>query len=216
MDPEASYQKENESLARTLRRALTKAGAVLPGPEAQHPLQILDLACGPCREAETLIRVLREWPRQESARTRGPGLAGPAPVRFVGADLRDHVIDEAAARTRAAGIAGAECEFIVDDCSRLSRHMALGKDFDVTFLRHQNYWNDPAVWRRIFAQGLEKLKDDGLLIITSYFDLEHQLAVKALEDAGAELLSTEANSGTLLLDAPGKSSDRHVAVFRRK
>ena len=213
MDLESFYRTENEGLARTLRRALARAGAVLPGADVRDPLQILDLACGPCREAETLIRVLRELPRHAG---RPPGTTGPAPVRFVGADLRDHVIDEAADRTRAAQIEGAECEFLVDDCSRLSRHSALGGEFDVTFLRHQNYWNDPAVWRRIFAQGLEKLKDDGLLIITSYFDLEHKLAVRALEDAGAELISTEANSSTLLLDAPGKSSDRHVAVFRRK
>ncbi len=211
-DLEAFYRIENEGLALTLRRALGKAGAVLPGVRSHDPLQLLDLACGPCREAETLIKVLRDLPR-------GHGQP-PSPelpfVRFVGADIRAHVIDEAADRARAADIAGAECEFLVDDCSRLSRHSALGADFDVTFLRHQNFWNDPAIWRRIFAEGLAKLKDDGLLIITSYFDREHQLAIKALEETGAEMLSSEENAATVLLDTPGKSSDRHVAVFRRR
>ncbi len=198
------YKKENAQLDKMLRRVLGRAGRGEARAEAA-PLQLLDLACGPCREAETLVSVTRDCLR-----------GGEAPVRLVGADIRPHAIDEARARAKAAAWQGAEWEFLVEDCARLSRHRALGQGFDVTFLRHQNFWNEPGVWRRIFAEGLGRLKDDGLLIITSYFDEEHGLALKALEEAGAELVATVANEQRLELDAPGKSADRHVAVFRRQ
>lgn len=206
------YRSENAALDRVLRRALKKSGAGprpgpggTAGPDAAGPLQILDLACGTCREAGTLVEVFRDFD------------GGDREVRLVGADIRDRELDEAAARARALGNARDSFEFLTENCAKLGRHRELGKDFDVTFLRHQNYWNDKPVWQRIFEQGLEKLKDDGLLVITSYFDREHALALKALERAGAELIVTERNEDTrLLLDTPGKSVDRHVAVFRKK
>jgi hypothetical protein len=210
---ESIYRAENAALDRVLRRALKKSGLTLPGAgsatPAPHeapggPLQILDLACGTCREAGTLVEVFRDF----SGSTRD--------VRFVGADIRDRELEEAAARARRAGGPRDQFEFLTENCAKLGRHRELGRDFDVTFLRHQNYWNDKPVWQRIFEQGLEKLKDDGLLVITSYFDREHALALQALERAGAELIITEQNEATRLLDTPGKSVDRHVAVFRKK
>ncbi|MES2705408.1 MAG: class I SAM-dependent methyltransferase [Verrucomicrobiota bacterium] len=201
---ETIYKAENAALDRVLRRALGKSGLKLPVAK-DGTLQILDLACGTCREAATLVKVFREL--------RGGG----KPVRFVGADIRDRELDEAAARAKRAGQAGDTFEFLTENCAKIDRHAELGGEFDVTFLRHQNYWNDKPVWQRIFEQGLNKLKDDGLLVITSYFDREHELALRALDRAGAELVVTETNeTSRLLSDAPGKSVDRHVAVFRRK
>lgn len=206
---ESLYRAENEALDRVLRRALKKSG--LPGPGAgvglsgkAGPLQILDLACGTCRESGTLVEVFRDFDGADRD------------VRLVGADIRDRELEEAAARARAQGKTRDQFEFLTENCAKLGRHRELGADFDVTFLRHQNYWNDKPVWQRIFEQGLEKLKDDGLLVITSYFDREHALALKALERAGAELIVTEQNEATRVLDTPGKSVDRHVAVFRKK
>jgi SAM-dependent methyltransferase len=199
---EAIFARENAALARTLRRAME--GVVLP--EAGEAMEILDLACGTCREAETLISTLRDL-RERPSR----------PVRFVGVDIRDREVEEGAARTRAAGLIEAESEFLVEDCSKLTERAQLGRDFDVTFLRHQNYWNDLKVWRRIFEQGLTHLKEDGLLVITSYFDKEHQRAVAALEDAGAELVRTVTNDESRIVDAKiAKTVDRHVAVFRKR
>ena len=209
---EPIFRAENAALERVLRRALQKsmlprqgAEGPFPAPKAgKGPLQILDLACGTCREAGTLVEVFREF-------------SGPdRDVRFVGADIRDRELKEAAARARAVAGARDRFEFLTENCAKLGRHRELGHGFDVTFLRHQNYWNDQPVWQKIFEQGLEKLKDDGLLVITSYFDEEHALALKALERAGAELIITERNEASRQLATPGKSVDRHVAVFRKK
>lgn len=210
-DLEQRYRAENAALDRVLRRALKKSGLAMPAAAAAAagaPLQILDLACGTCREAGTLVEVFRDFEGADRD------------VRLVGADIRDRELEEAAARARAlvqaSGRTRDQFEFLTENCAKLDRHRELGAEFDVTFLRHQNYWNDKPVWQRIFAQGLEKLKDDGLLVITSYFDREHALALKALERAGAELIVTEQNEATRVLDTPGKSVDRHVAVFRKK
>ena len=205
-EQERLHGAENVALGRVLRRALSKAGAGFAGSMGSvgGSLEILDLACGTCREAGTLVEVFREFSGRE------------LDVRLVGADIRDRELEEAAARARGAGRVGDRFEFLTENCAQIGRHQELGKAFDVTFLRHQNFWNDRPVWQRIFEQGLEKLKDDGLLVITSYFDREHSLAVQALEQAGAELLVTERNEGTRWLETPGKSVDRHVAIFRKR
>ena len=196
---EDQFARENAALARLLRRALTHAAPALPNDRA---LSILDLACGPCREAETLIQSLRDVSGSSSD------------IRLVGADIRRAELDEAAARARAAGLE--HTEFLAADCSKLDQALGSSENFDLAFLRHQNFWNDPAAWLKIFDHGLSRLNDDGLLVITSYFDREHALAVKALERAGAELVVSARNDDSIDLSTHGKSVDRHLAVFRRR
>jgi hypothetical protein len=68
---------------------------------------------------------------------------------------------------------------------------------------------------RIFEQSLHRLKDDGVLVLTSYFDREHELALQAFRSLGAEVVITERNAESRELGTPGKSVDRHVAVLRK-
>ena len=196
---EDQFARENAALSRLLRRALASASPALPDDRA---LSILDLACGPCREAETLIQSLRDVSGSSSD------------IRLVGADIRRAELDEAASRARAAGLT--HTEFLAADCSKLDQALSSSENFDMAFLRHQNFWNDPAAWLKIFDHGLSRLNDDGLLVITSYFDREHALAVKALEGAGAELVVSARNDDSIDLSTHGKSVDRHLAVFRRR
>ena len=160
--------------------------------------RILNLACGRCDEAETLIKVVREETQSDQ-------------VKLVGADIRIREILQARERT-----ANLDTEFLLEDARTLDGHKELA-DFDMVFMRHQNFWHGPEIWKEIFDTGLAKLNDDGLLVITSYFDKEHQLAIDALSQLGAELVHTVHNQDTRALkDAPGKSVDRHLAVFRKK
>jgi hypothetical protein len=56
-----------------------------------------------------------------------------------------------------------------------------------------------------------------MLVITSYFDHEHKLALDALKALGLEVVSNKRNRASReLKDAPGKSVDRWVAVLRQK
>ncbi len=193
--PEANPVTDDLSrLGGLLRTSLD--GQLSPGQD----LRILNLACGRCDEAGTLIEVGRELAGQGKA------------VEMVAADIRIREIRQA--RERHAHL---PAEFLIEDASQLSRNKALGEDFGLVFLRHQNYWHGRDLWKKIFDQGIARLRPDGMLVITSYFDVEHRLALEALQKLGMEVVSNRRNRASRALsDAPGKSVDRWVAVLKRR
>ncbi|HSJ01506.1 MAG: hypothetical protein ACAI34_23990 [Verrucomicrobium sp.] len=160
-------------------------------------LRLLNLACGRCDEAGALVDFGK-------SQTQGE-------VSLVGADIRIREILQARALHE-----NLPAEFLLEDATKLHLHKALGEDFKMVLLRHQNYWHGPELWKKIFEQGLTKMDEDGLLVITSYFDKEHELALEALQKLGAELVTTKSNALARKLVTPGKHVDKHVAVFRRK
>jgi len=172
-------------------------GHVAPHLKAKAEARILDLACGRCDEAETLIKVVGDEAQAEN-------------VKLIGADIRIREIRQARERTEKLG-----AEFLLEDATQLSHHKQLGDDFDMVFLRHQNYWHGPEVWKKIFDNGLARLGDDGLMVITSYFDKEHQLALEALQKLGAEVVLSKRNEASRELDTQGKSVDRWLAVLKK-
>jgi SAM-dependent methyltransferase len=194
-----------------IRRVFASGGA--------DALRILDIACGDCREADALGDTFAEMRAEKSPDAK------PLDIHLTGIDVRLREIAEAKRRfggKREDAKTGAkrEASFLAGDASKLPSQGNLGDGagFDLVFLRHQNYWNGERAWDEIFDQALGQLDDEGRLVITSYFDQEHQLALDAIQRLGGELIVTERNeeSRELADDAPGKSIDRHVAVFRRK
>ncbi len=216
-----------ETDMRRLRRMLDRVLAadrcakLLPGQLATNanigsaaPTRILDVACGACDEANTLADYFAKW-KGEGASTAADVEAA---VELTGIDVRAREIADAQRRFSPSGSkADRAFEFLNGDATRLDEHRELGEDFDVVFFRHQNLWNGRRTWEEIFDKALDKLADDdGRLIITSYFDREHQLALEAIQRLGGELISTERNSESRKLRTAGKSIDRHVAVFRKR
>ena len=180
-------------------RGLLRESLVSQVAPATDGMRILNLACGRCDEAETLIQV-------------GSELSGGGPVQMVGADIRIREIRQA--RETHAHL---PAEFLIEDATQIDRHQQLGDDFNLVFLRHQNFWHGQELWKKIFDQGIAKLRPDGKLVITSYFDVEHRLALRALEALGMEVISNRRNKASrALADAPGKSVDRWVAVLQRR
>ena len=184
----------------TLRRRLA----------SRDEARILDIACGECREAEVLTDFMAE--------IKG---APYSTVKLTGIDVRAREIADAqkkfgSRRGPDSKRGKREFEFLTGDATKLQSHSEMGEDFDLVFMRHQNYWNGDSTWEKIFDQALEKLGKDGRLVITSYFDKEHSLALEALQRLGGELISTEFNAETRELITPGKSVDRHIAIFKRK
>lgn len=180
-------------------------------------LRILDIACGDCREADTLGDTFAEMKAEKAGKE-----APPLDVKLTGIDVRAREIADAQRRfggKREDEKTGGkrEAEFLTGDASQLDQHRELGEgeNFDVVFMRHQNYWNGDATWEKIYDQALEKLDSEGRLVITSYFDKEHQLALEAIQKLGGKLIVTERNEESRSLPTPGKSIDRHVAVFRK-
>jgi len=198
--------RQREDMLR-LRRMLENVLPVSP-PASSSGTRILDVACGACSEADLLTDFF--------GKIRG------GDANLTGIDMRAREIAQAQQRFgkgRALdpdGRTHKTFEFLTGDATKLEQHGELGEDFDIVFMRHQNYWNGQRTWEEIFDQALKKLGPDGELVITSYFDHEHVLALKALQNLGAELLVTQQNDHSRMLTTPGKSVDRHVAVFRRK
>jgi SAM-dependent methyltransferase len=199
--PKKIVSQTEEDIGR-LRRLLHEiSGPADPRPTGKSGGRILDLACGECHEAVALRDFLAEHRGLETA-----------DVSLLGLDVRAREIANAARRCREEG----DFAFRVGDATKLDTHRELGDDFDLVFLRHQNYWNGERAWDEIFSRALGKLSDDGELIITSYFDREHELALAAIQRLGGELIRTEANHASRVLTTPGKSVDRHIARFRRR
>ena len=169
--------------------------------EKDH-LSLLNLACGRGDETGVLAKLLSE--KSSSAHLQG-------------LDIRAAEIGQANSRwKKELAEKKASVDFITHRGDRLLDLAEIGTP-DIAFLRHQNYWNDKPVWTRIFDQALERLHQDGLLVITSYFDKEHELATAALENLGAIQVGSIINPNSRALsDAPGKSVDKHLAVFKKK
>ncbi len=193
-------------LDRTVGRVVREQAGAIP-LVGQAEVSILDVACGACDEAETLSDFFRSLRGGEGAEGASPSTV------LVGTDVRERELDEARARFGNAG--GRSFEFFKGDASKLDSHRELRAAFDVLVFRHQNLYHGRALWMRIFEQSLHRLKDDGVLVLTSYFDREHELALQAFRSLGAEVVITERNAESRELATPGKSVDRHVAVLRK-
>lgn len=175
--------------------ALALKGAEWRAPESPT---LLNLACGRADETGVLIQHLAPLsPR----------------LFYLGIDLRPPEIQEARSRWLPSRLPGHDLEFRAGDASRTDR-MTLLPPFDFIFIRHQNFWSDPEVWTRLYRNALSKLKPTGLLMITSYFDREHELATACLQQLRAtKLIHLPHPASRPLKDAPGKSVDRHLSAF---
>lgn len=163
-------------------------------------IELLNLACGRADETAVLADVFGQKANS---------------IHLTGIDIRDREIAEARERWKRLAD-NARADFLVQDASQLSQLKQLGKGFDIAFMRHQNFWNGDMTWTKIYDEALHRLDEEGLLVITSYFDREHRLALEAIQALGGELLCSERNpQSRIITDAPGKSVDRHIAVFRK-
>ncbi len=167
-------------------------------------VSILNLACGRADETAALIEAIR-----------------PAEIsQYLAIDLIAESIAEAQARW--AVEAPASLHFHAGDAARFSRLTDLPipldfPHFDLLAFRHQNYWHQPLIWESIISEAVAALKPSGYLIATSYFDLEHDLFLAALQTHPLELLLNHPHKASRLLSKKiGKSVDRHIAVFQKK
>lgn len=204
------FSEDMKHLWLMMEKALASSGRV---PGAGDEIRLLNLACGHCEEGAILSAFFGKLGNR---------------VRQFAMDLRDREIDKARRRYsaterlfRKAGIPGIReedggnsVEFVADDATHLVGYGQIPAQFDVVFIRHQNLWHDREVWRRIYEFALAKIEpENGILMITSYFDREHLLALELLKTLGGQVLFTAQNPNTRELDFPGKTVDRHVAVI---
>ena len=171
--------------------------------EKQNELQALNLACGRADETGILAKLLSE--KSKSAHIEG-------------LDLRTPEIDNANKLWKPyleQQLSEVSCDFRVGRADQLDQWKELNSP-DLVFIRHQNYWFDNQAWIKLYDQALHKLKEDGVMVITSYFDQEHELARQVLVNLGATEIAHRFNPNSRVVpDAPEaqKSVDRHISVF---
>ena len=189
-------QQDLEKLEGNLRKLLD------PHVAQKDHLNLLNIACGRGDETGVLSKILSE--KSKSAHIQG-------------LDIRAAQIDQANSRWKSSlEKTRTTTDFITHRGDQLDELSEIDEP-DIAFLRHQNFWNDRPVWTKIFDQALDKLSEDGHLVITSYFDKEHALATEALRSLGAIEVGSIVNPNSRLLsDAPGKSVDKHLAIFKKK
>lgn len=187
-----------EGIAGDIQRlgVLLKDGFSAAEMQCHGKISVLNLACGRADETGVLVDAL-----------------APAEVRFyLGIDLRGDAIQEARRRWESTAC---EVHFMEGNAAMLGRMKTL-PEFDLIFIRHQNYWHEPMVWEGILDEAIAAMKPDGHLVCTSYFDLEHDLFMASMRERGAELLLNVRNSHSRELpDAEGKSVDRWLGIWRR-
>jgi len=197
-NPIFSYKHNSEDIARlklSLSESLKEAKITL---KKDKPVRILNLACGRSDETGILLDMLAP---------------SPEACEFIGIDIRSREIAEANERWNK--LTEGNANFLVHDGTKINEIEELGGGFDYAFMRHQNFWNADLTWFKIYDNALHMLKPEGLLIITSYFDHEHLLALKAIQSLGAKLILTWQNPRTRMIDVRcKKSTDRHIAIFR--
>lgn len=192
-----SFPKIDEDVGRL--KKLLEIGMRVAAWQPPDGLAVLNLACGRADETGVLMDVLSPLSSVDT---------------YLGVDLRDAEIAEARARWLADPARVRELEFRVGDASKIHA-TGTARTFDFIFIRHQNFWHDPKVWADIYQLTLERLKPSGRLCMTSYFDREHALARACLTQLGAVSAADIPHPASRPLDdAPGKSVDRRLAMFR--
>ena len=163
-------------------------------------IRLLNMACGRADETDVLAQSITPHCQQ---------------LEITGIDIRNREIGEA--KQRWGNMPAAKAQFYTQDASQIAHIHQLDGPYDIVFIRHQNYWNGAESWHRIYDNALHRLRDNGLLVITSYFDREHLQAVQAISAMGATLTTSIRNpKSRIITDAPNKSVDRHIAVFTRE
>jgi hypothetical protein len=161
----------SEALAKALRHAFTQADIKIP-----TQAKILDLACGPCSEASTLINFF------------GGSKNG---TQLTGVDVMEPEIIIANEMNRD----NPNTNFLQGDATNLNLINGVPEKVDIVSIRHQFVSSDPDVWEGIFQQGLDRLKNDGTMVLTSYTRYEHKEMLELMQRLGAKVVYSGENPG---------------------
>lgn len=213
--PQAEHElrarAEREALVwATLKRYTKKAG--FKKPDAK--VTVFDLACGSAEEALALACYFSSGL---------PGIPTPkCELYLVEAqaqllDFAKETFSQPLPGARFSAVPNVKC--LVGDCQDLST-LALPDTADFILIRHQFIGKDrddkTDVWGKIFTSALSKLAPQGRLLITSFSQEEHDLALERLKTVeGARVLCEEKNPHSIPLhDTRPIAGDNFVIVLR--
>jgi len=188
-------------------------------PPQGRQTTILNLGCGRCEEGLVL-----------SAFFGGEDFGNSSEnVKLIGVDIKQKNIESAIRLYSLPDFSEKvtkhalrpNYEFIVGDATNLDRYQQIPKEVDVVVIRHQQIANNEQTWVKIFQQAIQRVSKDGIIIITSYSDSEHELLIEALQKLDCEIVINQSNPYAKLLSHKEISHkkislDRNIAIIRKK
>lgn len=182
-------------------------------PEGRQAI-VLDLACGNCEEGYVLNAFF------------GGGKFGwnSDNVKLIGIDIDRDSVQQATATYGKPDfseritkyVLPSNYEFIVGDATNLDQHSQIPKDADIIVIRHQQISDNNQTWTKIFQQALKRINKDGIIVITSFSDIEHEELIRALQKINCEIVINEKNPFARLLGHKEVSLDRNIAIVKKK
>jgi|GEM_PF-3248493 SAM-dependent methyltransferase len=175
---------------------------------------ILNLGCGRCEEGIVL-----------SAFFGGENFGSSSEnVKLIGVDIKQKNIESAIrlyslpdfSEKVTKHVLQPNYEFIVGDATNLNRYQQIPEEVDVVVIRHQQISDNEQTWVKIFQQAIQRVSKDGIIIITSFSDTEHEMLIEALRKLDCEIVIDESNPYAKPLGHPEISLDRRVAIIRKR
>jgi SAM-dependent methyltransferase len=214
---ELAKEKGNER-KRFWNMLVTEVAKTPYQPPQDRQTQVLDIGCGKCNEADILSAYF------------GCGNFGfnSENVKVTGIDIDKKAIEKAIKNCQKPDFSESitkyilpsnftsNFEFIHGDATKLNQYSSISDKIDVVVIRHQKISDNEKLWTKIFQEALHKLNQEGIMILTSFSDIEHEMLIKKLQELNCEILINESNPYAKSLKTPGVSIDKNIAIIKRK
>ena len=183
-------------------------------PPQERQTTILDLGCGKCEEGIVL-----------SAFFAGGNFGNSSEnVKLMGVDIKKEDIERAISSYSSPDfsekitkyVLPPNYEFIVGDATNLDQYQQIPREVDVVVIRHEQISDNEQTWAKIFQQAIQRVSKDGIIIITSFSDIEHKMLIEALRKLDCEIVIDESNPYAKPLSHKEISSDRNITIIRKK
>jgi len=183
-------------------------------PPQDRQTQILDVGCGKCEEGIVLSAYF------------GGGEFGSASdhTKVVGIDIKKEDIERAISGHKVPDfseqitkyVLPSNFEFVHGDATKLDQYPQIPDQVDVVVIRHQQISDDEEIWTKIFQESLKKLSPNGIMILTSFSDIEHQMLMEKLKELEVEVIVDEKNPYGKSTQHKEVTIDRNLTIIKRK
>jgi len=164
----------------------------------ERKIQILDIACGECKEAKLLIKFFgNEYAKSDDGN-----------ASLIGVDIDQKRIN----RAIELNSDNQNAVFLCKDATKLDEYPEISVQADIIMIRSQQISASKRIWTEIFSQAIKKLTDNGIMIVTSVSDGEHQMLKDAIKNLPFQILLDETNPHSRISDGHGQ--DMKVLVVK--
>jgi hypothetical protein len=179
-------------------------------PPQGRRTEVLVLGCGCCAEGMFLNGFFGggEFGRKNTN------------ARVTGIDIQSKEIERAIQKNLSLDASGRRSlpeslQFITGDATKLDQYPQIPEQADVVVLRHQQISASEKVWGSIFKQALQRVTPEGIVICTSFSDVEHEMLLRKLAELDCQVVISKRNPHAKPLVGNKVSSDRNIAIVKR-